>query len=146
MFRKYQAVHTSYDSFLTKAKLIDSSLVFYKPKNFLEGKKDIEPIGDLLRFCFVSFENTRRASTCSSEIKLMFFCMVAGLDLIFAVAFLFLHLFSKMKGRGRWVHWNGFIKNIDYSDKNVKIQDIIVPTMDTVRYTYLMELFITHGK
>ncbi|XP_021265333.1 dynein heavy chain 12, axonemal [Numida meleagris] len=51
----------------------------------------------------------------------------------------------EMKGRGRWVHWNGFIKNIDYSDKNVKIQDIIVPTMDTVRYTYLMELFITHG-
>uniref|UniRef100_A0A803XYS6 Dynein axonemal heavy chain 12 n=1 Tax=Meleagris gallopavo TaxID=9103 RepID=A0A803XYS6_MELGA len=52
----------------------------------------------------------------------------------------------EMKGRGRWVHWNGFIKNIDYSGKNVKIQDIIVPTMDTVRYTYLMELFITHGK
>uniref|UniRef100_A0A803Y1U1 Dynein axonemal heavy chain 12 n=1 Tax=Meleagris gallopavo TaxID=9103 RepID=A0A803Y1U1_MELGA len=46
----------------------------------------------------------------------------------------------EMKGRGRWVHWNGFIKNIDYSGKNVKIQDIIVPTMDTVRYTYLMEL------
>ncbi|XP_015148870.2 dynein axonemal heavy chain 12 isoform X2 [Gallus gallus] len=52
----------------------------------------------------------------------------------------------EMKGRGRWVHWNGFIKNVDYSGKNVKIQDIIVPTMDTVRYTYLMELFVTHGK
>ncbi|NXE11184.1 DYH7 protein, partial [Lophotis ruficrista] len=52
----------------------------------------------------------------------------------------------ELKGRGCWVHWNGFIKNISYSDKNVKIQDIIVPTMDTVRYTYLMELFITHGK
>ncbi|NXG35216.1 DYH7 protein, partial [Dromaius novaehollandiae] len=53
----------------------------------------------------------------------------------------------ELKGRGRWVHWNEFIKNIKYSNnKNVKIQDIIVPTMDTVRYTYLMELFITHGK
>ncbi|XP_032050232.1 dynein heavy chain 12, axonemal [Aythya fuligula] len=52
----------------------------------------------------------------------------------------------ELKGRGCWVHWNGFIKNINYSDKNLKIQDIIVPTMDTVRYTYLMELFIAHGK
>ncbi|XP_054071997.1 dynein axonemal heavy chain 12 isoform X1 [Rissa tridactyla] len=52
----------------------------------------------------------------------------------------------ELKGRGCWVHWNGLIKNINYSDKNVKIQDIIVPTMDTVRYTYLVELFITHGK
>ncbi|KAM6121199.1 LOW QUALITY PROTEIN: dynein axonemal heavy chain 12 [Pterocles gutturalis] len=52
----------------------------------------------------------------------------------------------ELKGRGNWVHWNGFIKNINYSDKNVKIQDIIVPTMDTVRYTYLIDLFITHGK
>uniref|UniRef100_A0A8C3KWS1 Dynein axonemal heavy chain 12 n=1 Tax=Calidris pygmaea TaxID=425635 RepID=A0A8C3KWS1_9CHAR len=52
----------------------------------------------------------------------------------------------ELKGRGCWVHWNGLIKNINYSDKNLKIQDIIVPTMDTVRYTYLIELFVTHGK
>ncbi|NXL48091.1 DYH7 protein, partial [Podilymbus podiceps] len=52
----------------------------------------------------------------------------------------------ELKGKGYWVHWNGLIKNINYSDKNVKIQDIIVPTVDTVRYTYLIDLFITHGK
>ncbi|XP_015730364.1 dynein heavy chain 12, axonemal isoform X3 [Coturnix japonica] len=52
----------------------------------------------------------------------------------------------EMKGRGSWVHWNALIKNIDYSGTNVKIQDMIVPTMDTVRYTYLMEMFITYGK
>ncbi|NXP46066.1 DYH7 protein, partial [Heliornis fulica] len=52
----------------------------------------------------------------------------------------------ELKGRGCWVHWNRFIKNINCSDINVKIQDIIVPTMETVRYTYLMDLFITHGK
>ncbi|NXM23807.1 DYH7 protein, partial [Oxyruncus cristatus] len=52
----------------------------------------------------------------------------------------------ELKGKGSWVHWNSFIEQISYSDKNVKIQDIIVPTMDTVRYTYLLELFITHGK
>ncbi|NXM04479.1 DYH7 protein, partial [Tyrannus savana] len=52
----------------------------------------------------------------------------------------------ELKGKGSWVHWNAFIEQISSSDKNVKIQDIIVPTMDTVRYTYLLELFITHGK
>nr|XP_008166211.1 dynein axonemal heavy chain 12 isoform X1 [Chrysemys picta bellii] len=53
----------------------------------------------------------------------------------------------ELKGKGRWVHWNEAIKSIKYSDdKNVKIQDLIVPTMDTVRYTYLMDLCITHGK
>uniref|UniRef100_A0A663MBB4 Dynein axonemal heavy chain 12 n=1 Tax=Athene cunicularia TaxID=194338 RepID=A0A663MBB4_ATHCN len=44
----------------------------------------------------------------------------------------------ELKGRGCWVHWNGFIKNINYSDTSLKIQDIIVPTMDTVRYSYLI--------
>ncbi|XP_048346084.1 dynein axonemal heavy chain 12 isoform X2 [Sphaerodactylus townsendi] len=52
----------------------------------------------------------------------------------------------ELKGKGRWVHWNELIKNINYNDKNAKIQDIIVPTMDTVRYTYLMDMCITHGK
>ncbi|MGH0136030.1 UNVERIFIED_CONTAM: hypothetical protein FKN15_058794 [Acipenser sinensis] len=50
------------------------------------------------------------------------------------------------KGKGRWVHWNESIKNISLGDKNTKVQDIIVPTMDTIRYTYLMDLCIQHGK
>ncbi|XP_061474275.1 dynein axonemal heavy chain 12 [Rhineura floridana] len=52
----------------------------------------------------------------------------------------------ELKGKGHWMHWNEAIKNIGYGDKNVKIQDIIVPTMDTVRYTYLMDLCIKYGK
>uniref|UniRef100_A0A8C9MJV0 Dynein axonemal heavy chain 12 n=1 Tax=Serinus canaria TaxID=9135 RepID=A0A8C9MJV0_SERCA len=52
----------------------------------------------------------------------------------------------QLKGKVGWAHWNEFIEQISYSDKNVKIQDIIVPTMDTVRYTYLLDLFITHGR
>ncbi|XP_030314514.1 dynein heavy chain 12, axonemal [Calypte anna] len=52
----------------------------------------------------------------------------------------------ELSGRGCWVHWNKLIKDINYSDKNVKIQDIIIPTVDTVRYTYLLDLFITHKK
>ncbi|XP_053147136.1 dynein axonemal heavy chain 12 isoform X3 [Hemicordylus capensis] len=52
----------------------------------------------------------------------------------------------ELKGKGRWAHWNEAIKNINYNDKTAKIQDIIVPTMDTVRYTYLMDMCIAHGK
>ncbi|XP_013912661.1 PREDICTED: dynein heavy chain 12, axonemal isoform X2 [Thamnophis sirtalis] len=52
----------------------------------------------------------------------------------------------ELKGKGRWAHWNEAVKNISYTEKNIKIQDIIVPTMDTVRYTYLMELCIKYGK
>ncbi|XP_073425921.1 dynein axonemal heavy chain 12 [Dendrobates tinctorius] len=52
----------------------------------------------------------------------------------------------ELKGRGRWVHWNEFIKGTATWDKSTKIQDIIVPTMDTVRYTYLMDMCIKNTK
>ncbi|XP_015203470.2 dynein axonemal heavy chain 12 isoform X1 [Lepisosteus oculatus] len=52
----------------------------------------------------------------------------------------------EFKGRGRWVHWNEAIKNISLGDKNTNVQDIIVPTMDTVRYTYLMDLCVQYEK
>lgn len=52
---------------------------------------------------------------------------------------------GKFKGKGRWVHWNDAISDVFLGDKNTKVQDIIVPTIDTVRYTYLMDHCITHG-
>ncbi|XP_075690041.1 dynein axonemal heavy chain 12 [Rhinoderma darwinii] len=52
----------------------------------------------------------------------------------------------ELKGRGRWIHWNDFIKNTAMWDKNTKIQDIIVPTMDTVRYTFLMDMCVKYTK
>ncbi|XP_078059400.1 dynein axonemal heavy chain 12 [Mustelus asterias] len=52
----------------------------------------------------------------------------------------------EFKARGRWVHWNETIKAISLGDKTTKVQDIIVPTMDTVRYTYLLDLCVTNGK
>ncbi|ROL53285.1 Dynein heavy chain 7, axonemal [Anabarilius grahami] len=51
----------------------------------------------------------------------------------------------EFKGKGRWVHWNESIRNVPLGDKNTKVQDIIVPTIDTVRYTYLMDLCIQYG-
>uniref|UniRef100_A0A3B3UAK3 Dynein axonemal heavy chain 12 n=1 Tax=Poecilia latipinna TaxID=48699 RepID=A0A3B3UAK3_9TELE len=53
--------------------------------------------------------------------------------------------FYEFKGRGKWFHWNETIKSINLGDKNTKVQDIIVPTIDTIRYTYLMDLCINHG-
>ncbi|XP_019944293.2 dynein axonemal heavy chain 12 [Paralichthys olivaceus] len=53
--------------------------------------------------------------------------------------------FYEFKGKGRWVHWNDAIKNVNLGDKSTKVQEIIVPTMDTVRYTYLLDLCISYG-
>uniref|UniRef100_A0A3B4A2Y1 Dynein axonemal heavy chain 12 n=1 Tax=Periophthalmus magnuspinnatus TaxID=409849 RepID=A0A3B4A2Y1_9GOBI len=53
--------------------------------------------------------------------------------------------YYQFKGKGRWVHWNDCIKNVNLGDKNTKVQEIIVPTIDTIRYTYLMDLCITYG-
>ncbi|XP_034168074.2 LOW QUALITY PROTEIN: dynein axonemal heavy chain 12 [Pangasianodon hypophthalmus] len=51
----------------------------------------------------------------------------------------------EFKGKGHWIHWNESIKNVTLGDKNTKVQNIIVPTIDTVRYTYLMDLCINYG-
>ncbi|GCC21888.1 hypothetical protein chiPu_0000270 [Chiloscyllium punctatum] len=52
----------------------------------------------------------------------------------------------EFKGRGRWVHWNETIKSVALGDKKTKVQEIIVPTMDTVRYTYLLDICVTNGR
>ncbi|KAM6176988.1 dynein axonemal heavy chain 12 [Erethizon dorsatum] len=52
----------------------------------------------------------------------------------------------ELKNRGHWLHWNELIKSTNLEDKHVNIQDIIVPTMDTIRYTFLMDLNITSAK
>ncbi|XP_030888189.1 dynein heavy chain 12, axonemal [Leptonychotes weddellii] len=52
----------------------------------------------------------------------------------------------ELKNRGRWLHWNELIKSTNLGEKRVRIQDIIVPTMDTIRYTFLMDLSITFAK
>ncbi|XP_033102995.1 dynein heavy chain 12, axonemal-like isoform X1 [Anneissia japonica] len=49
------------------------------------------------------------------------------------------------KARGRWVHWNDTIKNLSIPEGK-KVQEIIVPTMDTARYTYLLNLSIKYQR
>lgn len=53
--------------------------------------------------------------------------------------------FPQFKGKGCWVHWNESIKSVVLGDKNTKIQDIIVPTIDTVRYNFLMDIHVNNG-
>ncbi|XP_071816044.1 dynein axonemal heavy chain 12-like isoform X3 [Apostichopus japonicus] len=49
------------------------------------------------------------------------------------------------KGRGKWIHWNETIKNAEIGQGR-KVQEIIIPTMDTARYTYLMDICIRHKR
>ncbi|XP_061667239.1 dynein axonemal heavy chain 12-like [Syngnathoides biaculeatus] len=53
--------------------------------------------------------------------------------------------FYEFKGKGKWIHWNDAIKSVSLGDKSTKVQDIIVPTIDSVRYTFLMDICITYG-
>uniref|UniRef100_W5L7L2 Dynein axonemal heavy chain 12 n=1 Tax=Astyanax mexicanus TaxID=7994 RepID=W5L7L2_ASTMX len=48
----------------------------------------------------------------------------------------------EFKGKGCWIHWNESIKNVTLGDKNTKVQDIIVPTIDTIFCTLFTTLII----
>ncbi|CAB3982986.1 dynein heavy chain 12, axonemal-like, partial [Paramuricea clavata] len=50
------------------------------------------------------------------------------------------------KGRGNWIHWTKTIKSSNLGGKGTKISEIIVPTMDTARYKFLIDILIRHNK
>ncbi|KAM9777518.1 dynein axonemal heavy chain 12-like [Neosynchiropus ocellatus] len=47
-------------------------------------------------------------------------------------------------GKGRWVHWKDGIQDAPLSGECSR--DVIVPTVDTLRYAFLMDLCIRHGR
>ena len=50
----------------------------------------------------------------------------------------------QQKARGNWKHWNELVRGTEIKTK--KIREMLVPTMDTARYTYLMDLCISHSR
>ncbi|KAK7101384.1 hypothetical protein V1264_019771 [Littorina saxatilis] len=64
------------------------------------------------------------------------------------VVWLSLHCISglcqQQKARGGWKHWNDLVRGTEVKSK--KIREMLVPTMDTARYTFLMDLCITHSR
>jgi dynein heavy chain len=46
--------------------------------------------------------------------------------------------------KNEWKHWMDLVNkdNLDQFPKNTQVQDIIVTTIDTIRYSYLQEFFI----
>lgn len=47
---------------------------------------------------------------------------------------------------GKWVKWTEDLKDVPALPKDALFNEIIVQTVDTVRYTELMRLLITHQK
>ncbi|CAI8001099.1 Dynein heavy chain 7, axonemal, partial [Geodia barretti] len=52
----------------------------------------------------------------------------------------------EQKGRGKWIPWLDTIKDKVIDPGIKKLSDIIVPTLDTARYSYLLDVMITHGR
>ncbi|XP_064606960.1 dynein axonemal heavy chain 12-like isoform X2 [Liolophura sinensis] len=50
----------------------------------------------------------------------------------------------EQKARGQWRHWNDRIRGAEIKTKNIR--QMLVPTMDTERYTFLMDLCIHHER
>ncbi|KXJ28065.1 dynein heavy chain 7, axonemal [Exaiptasia diaphana] len=50
------------------------------------------------------------------------------------------------EGMGKWELWTEEIKDAPPIPKEMAFNEIIIPTVDTVRYTYLMEQLVTHSK
>ena len=65
------------------------------------------------------------------------------IELIIELGFV---LCVKRKGRGNWLPWTKTIKEGVAGGKGQRISDIIVPTMDTARYSHLMEIMFNNNK
>jgi dynein heavy chain len=49
------------------------------------------------------------------------------------------------EGNGRWAPWSEFIDNTEFAS-DAELSSITVPTTDTVRYSYLLDVLVKHGR
>ncbi|XP_059163826.1 dynein axonemal heavy chain 12-like isoform X1 [Physella acuta] len=52
--------------------------------------------------------------------------------------------YYEQKAKGQWNHWNVLLRGSE--PKTTKIREMLVPTMDTARYTFIMDLCIHHNR
>jgi len=50
------------------------------------------------------------------------------------------------EGLGRWVKWSEALRDVPPIPLDAAYSEIIIPTIDTIRYTRLMDLLVTHHK
>jgi dynein heavy chain len=50
------------------------------------------------------------------------------------------------QGSGQWVKWSDALKDVPPLPRDAQYNEIIVPTVATVRYVQLMSLLVTHQK
>ena len=48
-------------------------------------------------------------------------------------------------GTGRWALWSDQLANVPAIPKDLTFNEIIVPTVATIRYTFLANTFVTHS-
>ena len=55
--------------------------------------------------------------------------------------------YFQQNGRGRWMPWTDLVKGSEISaDRAKDIQNVIVPTMDTARTSYFLDLCVKHQR
>ncbi|CAG7837267.1 unnamed protein product [Allacma fusca] len=92
----------------------------------------------------VKFDQFMRLLISGKDASFPFFeSMPQKLETVYPAEGSVFDFFFEAKGRGSWRHWNELVRGFEMPQHN-QIRRIIVPTVDTARYTYLMDLCIRY--